>query len=74
MLNAGGVPIAALIGGAIGSALGPGEAVAFAAVVMLAFLAWVLATHRLRVVHFDLSAQNRDDPSFAAVGEPETLA
>jgi MFS family permease len=73
MLNAGGVPIAALIGGAIGSALGPGEAVAFAAVVMLAFLVWVLATQRLRVVHFDLSAQNRDDPSFAAVGEPETL-
>jgi predicted MFS family arabinose efflux permease len=73
MLNAGGVPIAALIGGAIGSVLGPGEAVAFAAVVMLAFLAWVLATQRLRVVHFDLSAQNRDDPSFTTVGEPEAV-
>jgi MFS family permease len=66
MLTAGGVPIAALIGGTIGSVFGPGEAVAVAAAVMLVFLAWVLATRRLRVVRFDLSAQNADDPSFAA--------
>jgi hypothetical protein len=72
MLTAGGVPIAALIGGAIASALGPGEAVGFAAVVMLTYLAWVLATHRLRLVRFDISAQDRDDPSFATAGEPGT--
>jgi hypothetical protein len=65
MLTAGGVPIAALVGGAIGSLFGPGEAVAFAALVMFGFLGWVLATRRLRVVRFDLSWQNRDDPSFA---------
>jgi hypothetical protein len=74
MLTAGGVPIAALIGGAIGSALGPGEAVGFAAVVMLAFVAWILATRRLRVVRFDISAQDRDDPAFATVHDRETLA
>jgi MFS family permease len=66
MLTAGGVPIAALIGGTIGSVFGPGEAVAFAAAVMLVFLGWILAGRRLRVVHFDISAQDRDDPSFAA--------
>ena len=38
MVTAGGVPIAALIGGAIGSLVGPGEAVALAAIVMLALL------------------------------------
>ena len=38
MLTAGGVPIATLIGGTIGSVFGPGEAVAVAAAVMLAFL------------------------------------
>jgi predicted MFS family arabinose efflux permease len=65
MLTAGGVPIAALIGGTIGSLFGPAEAVAFAALVMLVFLAWVLVTRRLGVVRFDISAQNRDDPSFA---------
>jgi len=74
MLTAGGVPIAALVGGALGSVLGPGEAVGFAALVMLAFLGWVLATKRLRVVRFDTSAQDRDDPTFAPVHEPETLA
>jgi uncharacterized protein YcfJ len=65
MLTAGGVPIAALIGGTIGSIFGPGEAVAVAAAVMLVFLGWILAGRQLRVVRFDISAQDRDDPSFA---------
>jgi MFS family permease len=73
MLTAGGVPIAALIGGAIGSVFGPGEAVGLAAVVMLVFLAWVLATRRLHLVRFDTSAQDLDDLSFATTPEPETL-
>ena len=73
MLTAGGVPIAALIGGTIGSVFGPGEAVAVAAAVMLAFLGWILAGRRLRVVRFDISAQDRDDPSFATVREPGTV-
>jgi MFS family permease len=61
MMTAGGVPIAALIGGAIGSIFGPGEAVGIAAVVMFGFLAWVLATRRLRVVRLDVHAEI-DDP------------
>jgi MFS family permease len=74
MLTAGGVPIAALIGGTIGSLFGPGEAVAVAAAVMLVFLGWILAGRRLRVVRFDISAQDRDDPSFATAGEPGAVA
>jgi MFS family permease len=61
MMTAGGVPIAALVGGAIGSIVGPGEAVGVAAVVMFSFLAWVLATRRLRVVSLDVHAE-LDDP------------
>ncbi len=74
MLTAGGVPIAALIGGTIGSVFGPGEAVAFAAAVMLVFLGWILAGRRLRVVRFDISAQDHDDPSFTAARERGTVA
>ena len=74
MLTAGGVPIATLIGGTIGSVFGPGEAVAVAAAVMLVFLGWILAGRRLRVVRFDISAQDRDDPSFATTPEPGTVA
>ena len=62
MVTAGGVPIAALIGGAIGSLVGPGEAVALAAIVMLGLLAWIVTAHRLRVVRFDVAAQAPDDP------------
>ncbi len=70
MLTAGGVPVAALIGGALGSVFGPGEAVAVAAVVMLVFLTWILITRRLRIVRYDTSAQDVDDPSFTIVAEP----
>ncbi len=70
MLTAGGVPVAALIGGALGSVLGPGDAVAVAAVVMLVFLTWILTTRRLRIVRYDTSAQDVDDPSFATAAEP----
>jgi MFS family permease len=70
MVAAGGVPIAALVGGVLGSVLGPAEAVGIAAVVVLAFLTWLVTTHQMRLVRFDLSAQNRDDPSFrAAAGQ-----
>ena len=69
MMTAGGVPIAALIGGVIGSAVGPGEAVGIAAVVMFAFLAWVLATRRLRVVRLDLHAEPADDPALVPTVE-----
>ncbi len=62
MVTAGGVPIAALIGGAIGSLVGPGEAVALAAIVMLGLLAWILTARRLGVVRFDVVAQAPDDP------------
>jgi MFS family permease len=68
MMTAGGVPIAALIGGAIGSAVGPGEAVGIAAVVMFVFLAWVLATRKLRLVRLDLHAE-LDDPALVPTVE-----
>jgi MFS family permease len=69
MLTAGGVPIAALIGGAIGSILGPAEAVGFAAFVMFGFLAWILVTRRLRVVRLDVKTEPLDDPSLVPVAE-----
>jgi MFS family permease len=69
MMTAGGVPIAALIGGAIGSIAGPGEAVGIAAVVMFAFLAWVLITRKLRVVRLDLPAEPVDDPALVPTVE-----
>jgi MFS family permease len=68
MMTAGGVPIAALIGGAIGSIVGPGEAVGIAAVVMFAFLAWVLAARRLRVVSLEIHAEI-DDPALVPTVE-----
>jgi predicted MFS family arabinose efflux permease len=68
MMTAGGVPIAALIGGAIGSIVGPGEAVGIAAVVMFAFLTWVLVTRRLRLVRLDLHAEI-DDPALVPTVE-----
>lgn len=68
MLTAGGVPIAALIGGTIGSITGPGEAVGIAAIVMFAFLVWVLITRRLRVVRLDIHA-DLDDPSLVPTAE-----
>jgi MFS family permease len=68
MMTAGGVPIAALIGGAIGSLVGPGEAVGIASVVMFAFLAWVLAARKLSVVRLDLHAEV-DDPALVPTVE-----
>jgi MFS family permease len=68
MMTAGGVPIAALIGGAIGSIFGPAEAVGIAAVVMFSFLTWVLVTRRLRVVRLDIHAEI-DDPSLVPTVE-----
>jgi MFS family permease len=68
MMTAGGVPIAALIGGAIGSLVGPGEAVGIAALVMFAFLAWVLASRKLRVVSLELHAEV-DDPALVPTVE-----
>jgi MFS family permease len=70
MVAAGGVPIAALIGGVLGSVIGPGEAVGIAAVVVLAFLTWLVATHQMRLVRFDLTAQNRDDPALVDSASP----
>jgi MFS family permease len=68
MMTAGGVPIAALIGGAIGSIVGPGEAVAIAAVVMFVFLAWVLVTRKLSLVRLDVHAEI-DDPALVPTVE-----
>ena len=68
MMTAGGVPIAALIGGAIGSIFGPAEAVGIAAVVMFSFLAWVLVTRRLRLVRLDVHAEPDRRPRARADG------
>lgn len=62
MIAAGTVPVTALLGGALASWIGPGGAVAVAAVVLVILLGWILATHRLRLVRFDLAAQDADDP------------
>jgi len=69
MMTAGGVPIAALIGGTIGSIFGPAEAVGIAAVVMFSFLTWVLVTRRLRLVRLDLHAEPIDDPALVPTVE-----
>jgi MFS family permease len=69
MMTAGGVPIAALIGGAIGSIVGPAEAVATASIVMFSFLAWVVASRRLRLVRLDLHAEPVDDPTLVQTVE-----
>jgi MFS family permease len=58
MVTAGGVPIAALIGGTLGSVVGPGEAVGVAAVVVLVFLAWFVTTHQERVIRFDAASRS----------------
>ncbi len=68
MMTAGGVPIAALFGGALGSIFGPAEAVGLAAVVMFAFLAWVLASRKLRLVSLDAHAEI-DDPALVQTVE-----
>jgi MFS family permease len=69
MLTAGGVPIAALIGGVIGSVLGPGEAVGFASVVMFGLVAWIIVTHRLRVVSLEVHTEPLKDPSLIPPAE-----
>jgi MFS family permease len=66
MIAAGTVPVTALLAGALASWLSPEGAILISAVVMLALLGWVLATHRLRLVHFDLAAQDADEAAFAA--------
>lgn len=65
MIATGAVPVTALVGGGLASWLGPGGTVAIAAVVLVVLLVWILATHRLRLVHFDLAAQDADDPFMA---------
>jgi hypothetical protein len=69
MMTAGGVPIAALIGGAIGSIVGPAEAVATASIIMFSFLTWVVASRRLRLVRLDLHAEPADDPALVPTVE-----
>ena len=59
--------------GALASWLGPEGAILISAVVMLALLGWVLTAHKLRLVHFDLAAQDSDDPAMAADHASSTL-
>jgi MFS family permease len=68
MMNTGGAPIAALIGGTIGSLFGPSQAVAIAAVLMSLFLAWVLATRKLRLIHLEHEVP-LDDPALVPTVE-----
>jgi MFS family permease len=63
MIAAGTVPATALLAGALASWLSPEGAILISAVVMVGLLAWVLAAHKLRLVHFDLAAQDSDDPT-----------
>jgi len=66
MIAAGTVPATALLGGALASWFSPEVAILISAVVMLGLLTWVLAAHKLRLVRFDLAAQDADDPSMGA--------
>ena len=70
MIAAGTVPATALLAGVLASWLGPEGAILISAAVMVALLAWVLAAHKLRLVKFDLAAQDSDDPS---MGGPYTI-
>jgi MFS family permease len=60
MMAAGGVPIAALIGGGIASVVGPGEALLIASAVLLSFTGWVFVAHQLRLVHFRIGDLEQD--------------
>jgi predicted MFS family arabinose efflux permease len=53
MVTVGGIPVAALVGGALGSWLGPTQAVGVAAVIVFAYAMWFLITGAFRVVAID---------------------
>jgi predicted MFS family arabinose efflux permease len=53
MVTVGGIPVAALVGGALGSWLGPTQAVGVAAVIVFAYAMWFLLTGAFRVVAID---------------------
>jgi predicted MFS family arabinose efflux permease len=53
MATVGGIPIAALLGGALGSWLGPTQAVGIAAIVVLAYLGWFLTSGSFQAIGLD---------------------
>jgi hypothetical protein len=52
-MTAGGIPIAALIGGVLGSAFGAPATVGLAAVIILGYTTWLIAGRRTRVIGVD---------------------
>jgi MFS family permease len=53
MVTVGGIPIAALLGGALGSWLGPTQAVGIAGVIVLAYTGWFLLSRAFEVIGVD---------------------
>jgi predicted MFS family arabinose efflux permease len=53
MVTVGGIPIAALLGGALGSWIGPTQAVGVAAIIVLAYTGWFLISGAFRVIGVD---------------------
>jgi predicted MFS family arabinose efflux permease len=53
MVTVGGIPIAALLGGALGSWLGPTQAVGVAAIIVLVYTGWFAMSGAFRVIGVD---------------------
>jgi predicted MFS family arabinose efflux permease len=74
MVTVGGIPVAALIGGGLGSWLGPTQAVGVAAIVVLAYTAWFVTSGTYRLVGLDhlKSSAEPDHRPTAASTQPAT--
>ncbi len=78
MVTVGGIPVAALVGGGLGSLVGPTQAVGVAAVIVFAYAAVVLATRSFAVIGVDhlRPAAGTDpvatDAQLPAAGRPRT--
>ena len=72
MVTVGGIPVAALVGGALGSWLGPTQAVGVAAVIVFAYTSWFLVTGAFRVVAIDEIIRNANASTASLVRSPLT--
>ena len=73
MVTVGGIPVAALVGGALGSWLGPTQAVGVAAVIVFAYATWFLVTGAFRVVAIDEIIRNANASAASLVRSPLTV-
>jgi predicted MFS family arabinose efflux permease len=73
MVTVGGIPVAALVGGGLGSWLGPTQAVGVAAVIVFAYATWFLVTGAFRVVAIDEIIRNANPSAASLVRSPLTV-